>query len=356
MQNQSKYLLFSDPHLGKNLSANTTSSSREALKNNLLMAARGAIQSGRALNIYPLSVCLGDLFDSFSNSEKIILQGASVASNCYIVLAGNHDTSNNKEAVSSLDIVDSLAPGSILSHKYGNTGVLTRGPFAVIPHVATTALFEAALDAAETLKEKPPYLLLHCNYDSGFAEADISLNLTQVRAKRLIESGYKRIFIGHEHSYAEHMGGKVIVLGNTYPTGFSDISDKWAVVLDVEDDTIERNLIWSKEENYLEITVPLAGGYDNVTLIDHEFIRVSGKVEPGELGQYAAWVRKVWKTNPYLIALKSDVTITQSKGQVVTETSEYRTVTEQITAELEHSPELLAVWKEVAPSHSVGVE
>ena len=156
-----------------------------------------------------------------------------------------------------------------------------RQVITLVPHHTTQALFEEALNKAEAELQHVEsgitnILVLHCNYDCQFASDETSLNLRAERAKTLLDV-FDYVLLGHEHNPKEDFDGRLIVIGNTPPTGFSDISDKRVVVFDHGRATEE--LVWSKDKHYLEI------GPDELERVnaDTQFLRIVGELDPSEL-------------------------------------------------------------------------
>lgn len=355
-----KHIIFTDPHIGMTLASHTTAASRLALKAKLydqvgaaITAAADTLAEGEAANL----ICGGDLFHSFTNDESDILHGLEIARSCDILVAGNHDISNHEDKVSSLDLLEQtgLCKG-IIRNVYGGYVAHRRDPFIVIPHCATQELFDLALTEAEGMigHGNAKYLLLHCNYDSEFATSDISLNLTRKRAQQLLALGFTYIFLGHEHQPRVDLGGHLIILGNTHPTNFGDISDKFIYVLDDETNTLTSIPIWRQEQHFIEVEaekfIKHAGDWPD------QFVRVTGNVEPTELGEYTAAMKRAWKHFPNLFALRSDVIVRGAGEQADLDRQEFQRVTEKIEAELQDHPTLLALWNEIKPDRKIEAE
>jgi DNA repair exonuclease SbcCD nuclease subunit len=234
-----KVFFYTDPHIGLNNTANVTQTSLQRLKqahsknlNDLLTEYKPESS---------LAFCLGDLFDQYSNSEAVIQEASSIMQHTDIVLAGNHDISNRRDRLSSLELLQEFYGDRIMVGTWGEPSVfqLTVGStlFVFVPHVSNQELFEKALTEAASLTTgsgKYNVLCLHCNYDLGFEDLqDTTLNLTNDRAKELL-SNFHHVFMGHEHAPAEYFSGRLTVIGNTYPTSFADISNKRILVYDTE--------------------------------------------------------------------------------------------------------------------------
>lgn len=251
-----KVLLYSDPHLGLRRKANTSLKSSERLRNKLTEAARFVCVDVKEQLGCQAAICAGDLFDRHSNSEEIISEAAEIVANTTLILAGNHDLENREGSVGSLQLLAKLNPeGKFIlngmSGKESSAIELGSTLFVFVPHAANQELFEAALtDAmagASEEDEKYRVLVTHCNYQLSYEDLpDTSLNLTKEMAERLLQV-FHTVFLGHEHMPAEYYDGRIVVLGNLHPTGFSDISDKRVLVYDTETGKYESHLIWLEE-------------------------------------------------------------------------------------------------------------
>lgn len=304
-----QYTLFTDPHLGTRRAAHTTRESAKKLTQALYDQALKVIDG-------PNPVCLGDLFDRACNEEAILVQGFNVASYCMCTLAGNHDSTNRSDTVTSLDALKALHCFIVSSpdlstpyHQYLGDGIF------MVPHHASqelfeTALFHAAEHAAETRAGKASVLMLHCNYDApDFMDVqDDTLNLSADIAERLLNA-FDYIFLGHEHRPATHFDGRVVILGNTHVTSFADISDKYCYTLSIGDDhvSLDKHLIWSASERYREIRF----GDEIPDLAGVQFVSVFGIAEAEQSVAVADFVQEVWSAGADLLAVRNAVIIQQ---------------------------------------------
>ena len=294
-------LFWSDPHIGVSRASHTTPISRKALQDAVYLQALALAKSVED------SVCLGDLFDTTENSEAVIQQGATIASACRLLLAGNHDLPNRENKLSSLQLLKSLGMRSIVlseeGHRY-RVDVICGVSFVSVPHQLSQELFMQALnDLIEGFSaEEPQVLLLHCNYDSPFISDTTSLNLTKDNAERLL-TRFSHILIGHEHTARSDLSGRVQLLGNTHPTSFSDISDKFSWSFKVEGGKLSfiSQLIWSKAKGFKELSweILLAGQEQT----DASFIDITGVAPVAKLPEIAKAIQKLWQVlhNPYMI-------------------------------------------------------
>jgi len=98
-----KVLIYTDPHIGLNRLANTTQASAQRLGEKNFLWVQYLLELFKQKDM--LAFCLGDLFDQYSNDEAVIKQAMELIQHTDIVLAGNHDISNRKDKVSSLELL-----------------------------------------------------------------------------------------------------------------------------------------------------------------------------------------------------------------------------------------------------------
>jgi DNA repair exonuclease SbcCD nuclease subunit len=304
------YNIFSDPHLGVTRKAHTTAKSSERLTQALYEAAESAVgHPGK-------TIIAGDLFDKTYNPEYIIQQGIKIADGA-IILAGNHDETNRASARSSIDIVAMNA--DVVQCAVGETSITeVRGAkfnITLVPHHSTQELFLAALDKAinATEGDKFNYLFVHCNRgELPGPQADSTLVITIERERELLEV-FDRILYGHIHQPAMYDGkqrktehpdeAKVIVCGNTHPTSFGDISNKFGYTFNATENMLDPYWLWSVQQGYREIEV----GGNIPDLKGVQFVKVYGK---GNKLDVANFVQSVWDSGTDLLAVRPDVEFT----------------------------------------------
>lgn len=246
---------YSDPHLGLNRTAHTTQASRVKLRQALYNKALEITRTPGP------KVCGGDLFDTESNDESALLEALMVLNNTDICLAGNHDMPNRVGKLGSLQFLGvSEATSCRIVMSEVDAGGFYRStldgvPIYSVPHAATQDLFEGALrKAAQFAKDLAPttnVLVTHCNLDNNLvAGSNSSLNLTLDLAEELLEV-FDFILLGHEHMPRTLFDGRLIVMGNTHPTSFSDISDKF--VWDFDGQAFTQVKIWDANIGYRKL-------------------------------------------------------------------------------------------------------
>ena len=343
--------IYSDPHLGLNLGANTTPASRKALRSFIQMNLNKILDQAR--DAEDMILCAGDFYHTHQNSEEVLYDSLWAASMTDKILAGNHDVVNIADKKGTLDIVGTVFDTRVIPCKFGEINyrvvVIPSLPspaasLYLVPHHSTQELFEDALDKASASAKSTAgkkILITHCNYDSKFVKDQVMLNLTQRKAAYLLDH-FHYIVIGHEHNYREDLDGRVIVVGSPHPTGFGDISDKY-VLRFLDGLKPYKKRTWSKA-HYLEADWQEVKSKQS---IEHQWIKVTGEISPSQLHDLASVVRDVWKGGkPF--AVKSDVKIlTGDVTRSMYHSATPERVAEIIELELKNSPELYALWKEI---------
>lgn len=297
------YNLSSDYHLGTRRAAHTTRDSARKLQQLLYTQALVATEP---LN----SICLGDVFDRPYNDETTLVQGHTIASRCELVLSGNHDEPGRESATTSLRALEQLGSPIVAAPDLSTPYFHTWNQFWIVPHHASQAMFEEALKAAAEdsglLSENRGhrYLLLHCNHDCPFDTEDSTLNLSPEMVEKLLQS-FTRVFSGHEHNPKVLYDGRLVIVGNTHPSSFGDVSDKFRWDLDARTDELTSVRIWDKSTNYMEIEY----GSAIPDLTGVQFVDVVG-AEPVENGvEVADYVRSIWEAGDGLLAVRNNVEI-----------------------------------------------
>jgi DNA repair exonuclease SbcCD nuclease subunit len=304
-------VLASDYHIGKILKSHSSEKSRQALQARLVEQVRKVVEHAKREDAF--LICGGDLFDRFQNSEKIVLEGFELAKHHDLVLTGNHDMRNNSELVSSADLIKAVLGKKVckapeFDRPYYEVYTTKAGTDVVaVPHHLTQELFEhALLDAAEYAKEsdaKLKIIVLHCNYELSFEASDSTLNLTRDLARQLLDSGFDYIFMGHEHAPAKHLGGRLVVMGNTHPTSFADISDKYFYTLDEETGELEKHVLWKESKNFKKLDVLDLDDYIASDEI-HEFVQIEGHIKAEQLPSVNKQLLGLWRAKPDMFAAK----------------------------------------------------
>lgn len=334
---------FSDPHIGTVRNSHTTVQSRAALKFELFKTSARLIEVTGSDPLF----CLGDLFDTDSNDEATIMQGADVVKRCTAVLGGNHDLPNREGKLSSLQLLSSVIPGRIVCGSTDEPGymlyITAEAVVYMVPHMATQDLFDLSLSevlgAASQVVDRSKVLCLHCNYNSGLIHNDASLNLTREKADELLEV-FDYVLLGHEHEHRTLHGGKLIILGNTHPTSFSDISDKY--LWEFDGSGFRPHLLWSRSDGYLNMDWEQGSDELHDTV---QFIEITGKAPAERLPDIAQGIASLWKTCPNLLMVRNNVEADVALPEVDTTVSRTLDLPSRISLALADS-DLLPIWNE----------
>lgn len=308
---------FTDPHLGAKRSAHSTTKGQENYREKLFEIALAASKR------QPVTICLGDLFDKFSNSEEIIYQGICVVDNCRLVLAGNHDVPNRTDLYGSLQFIEGLKGEKIsISPDPGKPWVerYTIEDFELhaIPHCLSQGVFEASI--REACLEGGELLLLHCNVGNGFGpiEGDGSSLWLTSELQQLVLDSFKLCLVGHEHTPRELHDGRIVVLGNTFPLSFGEIDMRYVYTYDTETGELDKDVLFDPCECCLELPVEwlMDPGQSNITP-DSLLIEVVGQLEKSQYAEFSRCLYKLWKNNPQLLAVKNSTTMVGVEAAVV---------------------------------------
>lgn len=317
--------LFSDPHLGTARKAHTTPESSKRL-NQLIFNQCLKVARYNESELNSTIVCLGDLFDKTNNDEATLLQGAEVCKYLDLLMAGNHDVANREGVVSTLHALSEVVAPEInsegeVTHELmfcmppsavgGGVHYTTHADGAelwVVPHHASQEAFIRTLYKLidEVTGEHNHYLFLHCNVNFTLAEDnDAVLNLPDEVTEFLLTK-FKRIFVGHEHNSYTKFDARLVVVGNTFPTSFSDISDKYLWELDGRSDTLEKVAIWEKSKHYLGL--PFGTDLDTVQTPEAwQFIDVVGRESAATGVEVSRYLNEVRKTFPNALMVRQNV-------------------------------------------------
>lgn len=297
---------FTDPHLGRNPTSHTTIGSRKMMNTALYVYGKNALS-----NDYP-NICLGDLFHTAHNSEEVIAQGAEIALACDLVLEGNHDLPNRSNSISSIGLIqhqqiNKHAP-TFASCAVGSTRVIEKTidgvKIVAIPHHSSQELFDKAIEMACQIGGE--LCVMHCNYDSPFVDGiDTSLNLSEAQAEELAKH-FDYIVLGHEHNFRWELNKKVLILGNTHPTSFSDLSDKYCWDYDPSDKSWHKHMLWRKEIHYKKVYLEDLLNDDVYFDSAIQFVDIVGRYATSEesflLSKKIQWI---WETFPHLLMVRN---------------------------------------------------
>lgn len=341
-------IIYSDPHIGVNLMANTTPASRVRLRE----AQWKALDKVKAHSNGAGIVCGGDFFHSHRIDEDEFLAGLKWAKEHMLILSGNHDIVNDRYKTGSMDLLRYVCSDSVTEFantefdkaKTHNKVVGAKMMLYTVPHCTTQKLFEESLEKSLQRRKAAGLgsniLLLHCNYDNALATKETELNLTRNKAKELLEH-FNYVVLGHEHNFKTDFDDRLIVLGNTYPTNFGDISDKYCLSFDPSGEP-ELCPLWDSAKGYI------ATDWDNLSAIkpQHEWVRITGTCPPEKLHELAKAVKKMWSELSNVVAIRIDVKLEVSASDNDYSNPEVNLMS-LIKKDLAEQPEMLKLWEEL---------
>lgn len=276
---------INDLHLGAVRTGGTTPATAYQLRLDLLK------QFEELLVSIDTDLCIGgDLFDGADISKQDLLRTyqclddwlVRTGKNLY-ALNGNHDLSKNSTNFSAFQFLMALLQAS--EKRYAGLVLHVDEPMNtthgyMIPHLANQDLFDLALAAVPECD----YLFVHCNYDNKFAvEKDHSLNMSEEQAKA---APVRHIIFAHEHKARRALQGKVLIVGNQFPSSVSDcleiVFKRMLVIENGEPQFVET---WRAEGDYSE--------QDWRELKDEgRFIRIIGQATAAEATQVVTTISK----------------------------------------------------------------
>lgn len=260
--------ILNDLHIGAIRSAGTTVQSAFKLRAYALEHFETMLH-----NIDEDLAINGDLFDGYQiplndalYTVKALRKWLKKGKKLFMI-PGNHDLSTNSEKLSTFQFVSEvLRDDPNVQYLEGGGWLNEEEGIYAISHVANQDLFDYQLSLVPECK----FLLLHCNWNNGFAkELDHSLNLSADIAKTIPA---KKIILGHEHQAGSHLDGKVEIPGNQFPMSVSDClgSNSKSRMRLLSDGTVDWVKTWDSAE-YVEYD------WKDIKLGSTEkFIRVTG--------------------------------------------------------------------------------
>jgi calcineurin-like phosphoesterase family protein len=283
--------VINDNHIGTMRSAGTTAHTAKALrlfgldqlKNTLAKIDTDLVVNGDFFDGF--QVPLSDALAALELMEAWLEKGHKLT-----FLPGNHDLSNDSSKLSTFEFVARILKRhkNVNSFQGGGWVDEESGVYA-ITHVPNQDLFNLELSKVPQCR----YLLLHCNWDNGFAkEADHSLNLSREVAAQLPAG---QIILGHEHASACHMGTKVWIAGVQWPMSISDCLDKQSKgFLTLHDEGPVFNTTWDSA-NYQEVD------WRNASAANAQFIRVVGNADQTEAAEAVEAVARLRRVSEAFI-------------------------------------------------------
>lgn len=303
--------ILNDLHLGAVRSAGTTPATALQLRQDLLSQFEEILY-----DVHTDLMLLGDLFDSHDISKQDLLRTYRVlddwltrtGKDLYLV-SGNHDESKSSTNFSSFQFLAKLLseasegqyPGTVTHIE--RTGQMT--PYGyVISHMVNQDLFNLELSKVPECA----YLFVHCNYDNHFAvESDHSLNMSREQAESL---PVKHIVFAHEHNQREELKGKVVVIGNQFPSSIADcLHSETKRMMHIDLNGFKFIETWRADADFAEID------WQNLEDTGARFIRVVGTATSAEAAQVVTAIAK-FRSQSSALVISNAVTV---EGQDSTE-------------------------------------
>lgn len=305
-----KDLIISDLHLNPARQGGTTMSSRVALEDWLFE------QLETTLTIdHDRLIIVGDLFDKRAVSEKTLLRAYEILKDeDVIILRGNHDQNSMEYGnICSLELLGTILPKCQLVFGFPHV----EGDKYFIPHCFDQEEFDGYVDE---IPDGIKWVFIHANFNNHFAvDADHSLNLSRKQVFELDKKGCN-VFLGHEHRSLvvpcgeTTISGNVFILGCHSPTSIADClsGPKYARIL--ENDNVDRQMVWSATKDYIELP------HTDIKVTDHKFVRVNGECT---ILEYPAIVRQIAelrkKSEAFIVANNVKVKTSEEKSMTATE-------------------------------------
>lgn len=298
-------LIINDLHAAVQRTGGTTPQSAQALKKMLRDRLAALLEQFTGEHV----MVNGDCFDRFEVETSEVIELYEVFSNWLCsrlvnkltLIMGNHDASAKGNRVSSFHLLSHFLTAQypqqfrMIDHDTGFCEV--EDNVHAISHQMNQELFEIEVDKAVDGKGK--YLLLHCNVKNTFAEhSDHSLNLTDTLLAKLMLAGWTLV-VGHEHQGYELRGGRIIVVGNQFPSSIADCigeKEKRAIVIDGEGHRFIKT--WDAAGSYVELDWRALTDYVDDGI---EFIRVTGDATADEAADVINLISKFRQKSDALV-------------------------------------------------------
>lgn len=298
-------LIINDLHIGVQRTGGTTPQSQVALRNNL----RDSVAKLLSTEMGEVTVN-GDLFDGFTVDVYEMIKTYEifsdwlneVGSRRLNIIQGNHDHNPRGDKVSSFHLLCHFLMARfdeqvrIFDKGYAHVS----GNACCIPHMPNQELFNMEVAKAIAEGGDGGYLLMHCNYKNGFAEnSDHSLNLGDDQVGALIKAGWNLV-LGHEHIGYELRGGRVVVVGNQFPSSVADcLGNANKHALRLTDDGHKYVETWGAANSFAR------ADWQGLSEIDgdhYEFIRVEGEASAAQAAEAVSAIAKFrQRSNAFVI-------------------------------------------------------
>jgi DNA repair exonuclease SbcCD nuclease subunit len=288
--------VINDWHLGAVRSGGTTPATAYQLRQDLLANGQAILEQ-----ITGDLLVNGDLFDGPDIPRADLLAAVRMFSvwlerkdTGHLLLAnGNHDLDKNSTKLSSFQffaqLLCELYPDRVM-HIVEGTRLWQHDAY-VIPHMPNQELFDLEMGKVPECR----YLFVHANYDNQFAvEMDHSLNLPREQAEWL---PVEYIVFGHEHQARTELGGKVVIVGNQFPSSVSDClggAGKYRFETKPDGGFVFRST-WGADGDFVEV--------DWREIADHgaRFVRVTGTASADEANKVVNAIARLRRESSALV-------------------------------------------------------
>ena len=280
---------INDLHLGAIRSGGTTPFSAYQLRNYLheqFVALLDFCSGGDLIINGDLfdtnSIPMVDLWNTYTSLDNWLVLNPQA--NLYLP-RGNHDAAKNITNLSSFDLLCKLLALAFPERVFAitETHYIADHDAYVIPHLQNQDLFDAALAAIPACR----YLFVHVNYDNHFAvNSDHSLNMPLKQAAAC-KAG--KIIFGHEHLHKVALNGKVLIVGNQFPSSVSDcLGNEEKLMLKITQDGIEHITTWRAADSFKEID------WRELTLAGEQpqFVRVTGEADAAHAAEMVSAISR----------------------------------------------------------------
>lgn len=300
----SKLLFFTDPHLGVTPKSHTTSQGRGKLSEYIFDSLNSWMEAN--LKHKFKFICLGDLFDTYSNKEAVVDQGLEIARMCDVVLAGNHDLMNRADSFGSLQLVQSALEDKekiIISPDGSNPHLAVRKydddtNLYFIPHCFSQKVFADTIKKACKLRDNNAYsiLCLHCNVGEAYGKVeDDSTTLALTPELQKLTEAFDLVMVGHEHSPSRK--GNIQVMGNFFPISFGEIADRYSYVFDTKTKILQPLPLSKEADQYFTINVDAFLNEDGDFPAEAPLVEITGDITMEDYPKLGRALMKFWKEN-----------------------------------------------------------
>lgn len=282
-------IILNDIHIGFSREGGTTPASREALRKYLFAGLRQVFKDHEANHM--TLVIAGDLFDAFEVDGRdwlgtfLLLNEWLTNDNGLVLVAGNHDWSPKGEKVSSFQMLAASLAGKACTVVNIDEFANLEGGVWAIAHCSNQDVFNMKMQELLGEVKAGDHVLVHANFDNNFAaKSDHSLNVSREMAYQFVEKGVTLLF-AHEHQHREAFKGKVVCMGNQWPTSIADcLNNDRKLLHTLRNGVLVAHETWAADQNFSAGT----SGFEEINWRELDkptkagFIRVVGEAMANE--------------------------------------------------------------------------